>query len=72
MLAGYKELDMGSEPIRNRELFWMKKATFSLLETDLLHYAIKKVGFPKNKFNQFFLWLLLEEKGFNWNILYLG
>ena len=54
MLAGYKELDRGSEPIRNGELFWMKKATFSLLETDLLHYTIKKVGFPKKKFNKFF------------------
>ena len=49
MLAGYKELDMGSEPIRNRELFWMKKATFSLLETDLSHYTIKKVGFRKKQ-----------------------
>ena len=51
MLAGYKELDMGSEPIRNGELFWMKKATFSLLETDLSHYSIKKVGFPTEKKN---------------------
>ena len=49
MLAGYKELDMGSEPIRNGKLFWMKKATFSLLETDLSPYTIKKVGFPKKQ-----------------------
>ena len=54
MLAGYKELDMGSEPIRNGELFWMKKATFSLLETDLSHYTIKKVGFPKKQIKSIF------------------
>ena len=49
MLADYKELDRGSEPIRNGELFWMKKVIFSLLETDLSHYDIKKLGFPKKK-----------------------
>ena len=49
MLADYKEWDRGSEPIRNGELFWMKKVIFSLLETDLSHYNIKKLGFPEKK-----------------------
>ena len=55
MLADYKELDRGSEPIRNGELFWMKKVIFSLLETDLSHYNIKKLGFsPQKNFLNFF------------------
>ena len=50
----------------------MKKVIFSLLETDLSHYNIKKLGFPKKKIVSIFLWLLLEEQEFNRNNLYLG
>lgn len=54
------------------ENYFEWKVIFSLLETDLSHYNIKKLGFPKKKFCQFFLWLVLEEHEFNWNNLYLG